>query len=172
MTTDAIDSNDERIEDIQYWWEGANSTVELSPQECLKLRQAFFQVLTLLPEEDFDKFLRERPIIICTAFPGRVFSYTVPDYKSFLKSRSSVRAHGVLNRLLRVNGIYLEPKITRRKNLVHMVAHEIAHIVRGDHRNIDPKAEERADDLVEKWGFKRNYSKRMLGRLEQARRRS
>jgi hypothetical protein len=96
MTPDTIDANDERIEDTQYWWEGANSAVELSPQESLKLQQAFFQVLTLLPEEDFDKFLGERPNIICTAFPGRVFSYTVAVSQNMPAGRS-----------LRVNGIYL-----------------------------------------------------------------
>jgi hypothetical protein len=38
--------------------------------------------------------------------------------------------------------------------------------------NIDPNAEERADDLIEKWGFKRIYSKKMLERLKKGHQRA
>jgi hypothetical protein len=109
----------------------------------------------VLPEKDLEKFLEESPNIICTAYVGRVFSYSI-----------AVPSYVPPDRLLRLNGIYLEPKITKRKRLLDLVAHEIAHIVGGDHRNHDdPDAEKKADDLSERWGFKRCYSKKMLQRL-------
>ncbi len=146
----------ERNVGIEYWWSGAESVVELPSEEYALLRQAFFHVLAFLPEEDFEKFLGERPNIICSAYPGRVFSYTI-----------AIPPHIPSDRSLRVNGIYLEPKITKRKNLLNLVSHEIAHIVREDHRiHDDPDAEKKADDLSESWGFKRCYSKQMLHRLQ------
>jgi hypothetical protein len=156
---DRMDSIEERKSDIEYWWEGAESRVELPPPQYMLFRQNFFHILEKLPEKHFEKFRQESPNIICNAFVGVVFSYVVPVPPSVPRDR-----------LLRLNGIYLEPKITKRKNLVHLVAHEIAHIVRGDHRNHDDSdAERKADDLSESWGFKRCYSQRMLTGMAQRR---
>lgn len=150
---------EERNDDIEYWWGGAESAVELPQSEYIRLRQAFFQVLASLPEEDLEQFFRESPNIICSAFPGRVFSYSI-----------AIPPNTPADHSLRLNGIYLEPKITERENFLDMVAHEIAHIVRGDHRiHIDPNAEEKADDLSESWGFRRCYSEQMLEQLRSRR---
>ena len=140
----------ERNEEIEYWWEGAESTVELPQKEYNRLRAAFFEVLAKIPEEDFENFLGEQPNIFCCECLGRAFSYTV----------AVPRSPSVPNSL-RVNGIYLESKITKRKRLLDYLAHEIAHIVRHDHReHNDPDAEKKADDLSESWGFKRIYKKK------------
>jgi hypothetical protein len=150
-----MDADRRRKSDIEYWWENADSFVELLPLQYNQLRKTFFDILEKLPEEDFEKFLQESPNIICNANIGRVVSYAVP-----------VPPKVPRDRLLWLNGIYLEPRITKRKNLVHLIAHEIAHIVREDHRNYDRDAERKSDDLSESWGFKRCYSKRMLERSQ------
>ncbi len=152
-----MDKAKKRKADIEYWWEGAESLVELVPQEYTRLRLALSRVLEMLPEADFAKFREECPHIICNANQGRVFSYSVP-----------VPRNVPVDRLLQLNVIYLDPTITNNKTLVHRVAHEIAHIVRGDHRKHgDRDVEKRADDLSEKWGFKRCYSQKMLRRLKE-----
>lgn len=45
-------------------------------------------------------------------------------------------------------------------DMMDTVAHEVAHFILGHYRgsiDSDPKDERRADDLTEKWGFKRAY---------------
>jgi hypothetical protein len=40
-----------------------------------------------------------------------------------------------------------------------VIAHEMAHFILGYHKlSSDPEAERKADDLTEKWGFKKVYA--------------
>lgn len=157
-----MDKDEEFVGDFEYWWSDAGRYVELPKGGEKKLREVFFEVLSKLPEDDREKFFGEAPNVICSAYLGFVFRNLVAVPPGVPKDR-----------LLPVNFIFLRHDIVKRKNLPHLLAHEIAHIVRGDHKRSVPggksyQEEKATDDLVEKWGFRRSYSKKMLARIASA----
>jgi hypothetical protein len=120
----------------------------------------FFEVLSKMPESDREKFFEEDPKIICNGNLGVVIHYAMPV--RFIP----------IDRLLHINIIFLRHDVIKRKHLQDTVAHEVAHIVRGDHKSggvptgSGYKIEKAADDLSHSWGFKRRYSKAMLDKIQ------
>ena len=150
--------------DFDYWWEGAEDLIELRRTELIKLRRAFFEVLSKIPEADRDRFFAHSPKVVCNRNLGRVFQIIIAVPPSVPKDRL----------LVELTGIYLRYDILKRKRFLHLLAHEIAHIVRGDHKRRGVLAgtgheiEKAADDLSHSWGFNRCYSRNMLKQLKRA----
>ena len=115
-------------------------------------------MLLTLPEEDFELFLVQRPLVICQPkIRGKVFRRLIavpPGAKE-----------------MQVNFIYLPPTVNRlsEKTLAKTVAHEIAHLVLG-HQNIKDRprseTEAEADALSVRWGFEPCYSRSQLRQLK------
>ncbi len=149
---------EERIVDIEYWWGDASSESFDYGEGEKRVYSTFQQVLLTLPEEDFELFLEQRPLLLC--FPkirGKVFRRLIAVPPGAKK--------------LQVSFIYLFPNVNRlsEKNLVITIAHEIAHLVLG-HQNIkdrpNSETEAEADALSVRWGFEPCYSRSSLGQLK------
>lgn len=135
--------------------------VKLQPTDLRILAKAFFEVLSKLPDDHLEKFFTEQPKLICNSNHGKVCHYVMP-IPSFTPP----------DRQLHLTIIFLRHDIIKRKTLKDILAHEVAHVVRGDHRiGGVPKAheyEKAADDLSRSWGFKGCYSKAMLDRMKKS----
>ena len=143
-------------QEFDYWWEMAH--VEISVHDEQKLRNAFLDVLVRMSVADRQKFFSANPVVLCFGAIGVAESFAVPSPPN--------------EQLGELNIIFLRHDIVRRKRMVDEVAHEMAHIVRGDHKRhltnrTSYKDEKGADDLSEGWGFRRSYSKRRLAALKQ-----
>jgi hypothetical protein len=138
--------------------------ITLSVRKEIKLRNAFMQVLLRIPQVDREAFFRENPIVFCEELLGSVECFAVPP----LSQNDGI---GELNM------IFMRYDVVQRKDLIHIVAHEVAHMVRGgDHKrhltNRTPYEDEKgADDLIKTWGFKPRYSKKRLAALRMESRR-
>jgi hypothetical protein len=120
-------------------------------------------VLLRVPQGDREAFFRENPIVFCEELLGSVECFAVPP----LSQNDGI---GELNM------IFIRYDVVQRKDLIHVVAHEVAHIVRGDHkRHLTNRTlyedEKGADDLIKTWGFKPRYSKKRLAALKMGSRR-
>lgn len=137
--------NTDREHGIDAWWGCMNqSGLDLDTKGSVgRLRIAFRAALVKLSDEEFQRFWLRSPQIVC------------------LTSRGKVIEVGEL-------AIYLAPSILRMRDdrLVDVVAHEIAHVVLwGQPFEGNPANERAADDLVERWGFRRSYSRAALRRM-------
>ena len=129
----------DREQTIRTWWEymdqgGLDHDVEDSVG---RLYRAFRKVLERTSDEELQRFWDLSPQLICLRSRGKVF-----------------RAHA------NVPVIYLAPSVLKMSetNLVNMIAHEVAHVLLGHHEDVGAvDFEEKADDMVEKWGLKRSY---------------
>src|SRR5947207_13463501 len=128
---------EDREQAIEGWWGymdqgGLDHDVEDSVG---RLHRAFRKVLARTSDEQLRRFCDLSPQVICLRSRGKVF-----------------RAHK------NVPLIYLVPVFKMSETtLLNLVAHEMAHVVLGHHESGPPDFEEKADDLVEQWGFKRSY---------------
>ncbi len=149
---------EERIIDIEFWWGDASSESFDEGEGEKRVYSTFQQVLLTLPEEDFELFLEQRPLVLCQSkIRGKVFRRLIavpPGAKE-----------------MQVNFIWLSPTVSRlsENNLANTVAHEIAHLVLG-HQNIKDRPrseiEAEADALSVRWGFEPCYSRSYLGQLK------
>jgi len=101
------------------------------------------KTLLKLPKKVREKVLDAVCFIITGDAEGTVFKFHLPVEKTFS--------------FILLNFTLMKEKIEDEK--MRTVAHEIAHFILG--HGIDSKggkkAEKTADDLIEKWGFKRAY---------------
>lgn len=117
------------------------------------------KTLLKLPKKIRKKVLREVTFVIMQAL-GTIMKVRFSDVikeKNIKKIGNNIRV--AFERVF----IFLNfPLIRKRKksefSMMSAVAHEIAHFILGHHGlTSDQKAERKADNLIEKWGFKRVY---------------
>jgi len=151
---------EERIADIDYWWTDAIAESFDYGNER-RVHSAFKHVLLAMPDEDFERFMEQQPVLLCLPkIRGKVFKRMIavpPGAKE-----------------LKVTFIYLPSNVDRwsEKTLINTVAHEIAHLVLGHldlqdtKGNPKSKTEAEADTMSEKWGFRRSYTRPTLRQLK------
>ncbi len=151
----------DREEDSDFWWSGATCAAFplVDPLED-RLRQTFQAVLRRIPQEAFDTFMENDPLVLCqTGANAQVFDLP------FVAPSNNEPTEGFLVVM------YFSPHVSRlsEANLFSVFAHEIAHVVLGDHHIRwgvkNSEREEAADQLSDSWGFKKSYSRRVLGRM-------
>ena len=83
--------------------------------------------------------------------------------KTLLKMPKEIRENVLEGALFVQVGVFFglmsKEELTESEKM-DVIAHEIAHFVLGDHmaeKRSDPYNEREAEDLIEKWGFKRGY---------------
>jgi hypothetical protein len=138
------------MKDSQFdlWWEQL-TRIDLVLKDEIKLRNSFRKVLSKMPRKDLNKFLSKSPVVFCSTAFGMVESFPVPP---------SPKNDG----LGKLNLLVLRHDIVKRKDMTRIIAHECAHIVKGDpkHRSGPSPSDGGA------------HSKAMLDRLEKARKRT
>jgi len=151
--------DDKLKDDFHDWWTDAARAVGLSPSDYDVLQGTFFKVLSAMPETEREAFFENRPHIICTPDYGFALCIWVAPWPR--------------DDLIPVSVIFLRHDVIKHKSFIDTVAHEIAHIVRGDHKasggpepGVSYEHEKGADDLSESWGFKRCYGKTKLAKLK------
>jgi hypothetical protein len=148
----------ERESDIENWW-GAGGNL-LTGAHHNRLFAAFRHVLMLLPDDDFDRFMELRPIILCFPEAGRAFQFLHPVPPE--------------QRQVRAIYVHISPECVswETEELLNTIAHETAHLILG-HPEMRPpqlrhETEAEADALSMKWGFKACYTPNELEKFKQS----
>jgi hypothetical protein len=149
----------ERIGDIDYWWSG-HSSGAFHPPAAIEARlfRAFYQVLSVLSDEEFETFMTLSPDLICTepetqATAFRLVQAVPPQAKQvtryFIAFAAPIASVG-------------------DDELADTVAHEVAHLLLG-HCDVgtmaDAPASEKeaaADAQAKGWGFRPSYCSQVL----------
>ena len=123
------------------WWDGDYSDdryIDLEQEDAVKLRAAFELVFNKMPNDDREAFIEESPKIICSDHYGMVIHFRVDRFP--------------------MTAIYLRHDLIHLDHCVDTIAHEMAHVVLGHHKEPIRNYERLADDRSESWGFKRCYT--------------
>ena len=151
---------DDRAHSIDAWWDltyhpGLPRGSTSGDRKALgRLHKAFRRVLSVMSEEHWQKFWFMNPTVICLSDYGRVFQQRPGNVP-----------------VIYINTVTLKWTDER---FVNNIAHEVAHIILGHHEQLygsNSKTEKAADDLAERWGFKRQYTAHDLKSLRAAERR-
>ena len=103
------------------------------------------KTLLKLPRKVREKVLDQVCFIIAGEAQGTVFKFQFNEPQPIGKTLFFI----LLN--------FAEMKQDSEDDKMRTVAHEIAHFILGHDALIDSGGEKEADDLIEKWGFKRIY---------------
>ena len=126
------------------------------------------ETLLRMPRRIRTKVLREVVFVMMDDMAGTVID------ASFIKSiekkefrKIGEKYHANITQPMILLNFYSMKKSKQGK--MATIAHEIAHFILGHHKSDskDPKNERHADDLIEKWGFKRTYRESDLIEREQ-----
>ncbi len=131
------------------------------------------ETIIKLPKRVRNKIFEGEGVVFIFSYSSAGFVRSLNFTKPILKDTLSVDPNG--NKYLQFEQpiIFLNFNQMRKGREKDAVAHEIAHFFLGHYKIkkiIDPRCEREADDLTEKWGFKRYYSKRDYKILEKKRR--
>jgi predicted Zn-dependent protease with MMP-like domain len=112
-----------------------------------KYKRILLETLLKLPEEIREKILDDVLFIFTSAY-GTTFNLFFP---------SPLKKQVVEQKCIILNPALQEKEKKTDEGIQDTIAHEIAHIILNHFGSSDPNFEKEADDLIEKWGFKRAY---------------
>jgi hypothetical protein len=150
-----------RGEKFDEWWKGGFPAFSVTATLEDRIASAFRSVFTKMADVDREVFLGEYPTIVCV----EGVRAAVSCLRVWTVDSSSPTVVAV---------IYLNADALARgtdANLRNTIAHEAAHIVRGDHKRTgiregeDVESEAAADALSVSWGYRACYSPARLARL-------
>jgi hypothetical protein len=115
-----------------------------------------------LPKDVGERVLKEVNFIVAGGVDGTGFSMNIlnavieedPSIKLSTTRKADLKAHFIL-----LN--FANMREESEEEIMSTIAHEIAHFILGhfdDHCKSREDKEKEADDLIEKWGFKRAYA--------------
>lgn len=114
------------------------------------------KTLLKLPKKVREKTLKESVFVVCSAC-GTVREFF---YREILKKEDLKEVPAGYIVSIRKPMIILNFSEMEKETEMDTIAHEIAHFILGHYKieeGSNPKKEREADDLTEKWGFKRVY---------------
>ncbi len=125
-----------------------------------------------LPKKVRDKLFDGDGVFFIFSYSSAGFVRSLNFIKTILKDTLSIDPLG--NKYLQFEQpiIFLNFNQMKKGREQDAIAHEIAHFYLGHYKMkkiTNPRCEREADDLVEKWGFKRSYSKRDYRKFEKGR---
>lgn len=131
------------------------------------------ETIIKLPKGVRNKLFEGDGVIFIFSYSSAGFVRSLNFMKPILKDTLSVDSDG--NKYLQFEQpiIFLNFNQMRKGREKDAVAHEIAHFFLGHYKMkkiIDPRCEREADDLTEKWGFRRSYTEKDYKRFEKRRR--
>jgi hypothetical protein len=153
----------EREEAINLWFSDQSHSFPFVEDIDQRFYRAFKTVLSVLSEEQFDKFMTQSPVLLFFSHTNaRVFQWHFP----VPRGRSPYLAKAIF--------MYFSSNAARwsDKNLIDTVGHEVAHVVLGhaDHETVieksNYKSEKAAAALSKSWGFRPCYPKKKLEEMK------
>ncbi len=108
-----------------------------------KYKKILLETLLKLPEVIREKILEEVLFIFTSAY-GTTFNLFFPK-------------QAIEQKCIILNPALHEKEKKTDEGIQDVIAHEIAHIILNHFGSNDPNFEKEADNLIEKWGFKRAY---------------
>jgi hypothetical protein len=165
-----MSSTNKKIDEIWYRMSVFGAETDKDQEDVVLIAETLLK----LPEDVRERVLDEATFIVADNVAGTVFSMYVEGHirakllsigiitsKNFdpLIKLSTIAKIALRLRFILLN--FAEMKKMSKFNQMSVIAHEIAHFIQdGDSYNTrEIDAEKEADDLVEKWSFKRSYKK-------------
>ena len=147
-----------KIWDRIYIWDDGARGVQTPPGQD---RMIIAETLLRIPESVREKVMKETHFITIGGACGCILPMTFSEVKSEEQlnrwGEGQVRVE-IEVLLILINFAEMEKEEMDEEGMRTTVAHEIAHFILEHHKNGGgPEKEKEADDLIEKWGFKRAY---------------